>query len=378
MQYSFGPEDAKSYADMQRRREIAKQLTRSIGSPSNVGEGLNAIGTALMARAQQKKADAIRDQFAAQPGVSPKLMQSLYDLPQYRLGTGFHPGGAAIVGEDGPEIVQMPRGARVIPNPMTLAGSYPDADNATGRWQPDATGLVPDEMMQDFMGLPTPQQLRVREGIQGGGDPGQIMLRELEGRKDRFQMPPREESRFLDDQAYQVAQATLTDAINDPSRPTADEKMTEGQSKDVVYFRRGAAANQQLNELENALTQWTDSFAENFGALGRKFQDAEYQKARRAANEFLAMVLRKDTGAAVTEQEFDFYAPMYIPMPGDKPETIEAKRQAREQFLIGLYDASGPRTRDVQRNTAVEVTKPVSEMTDEEFVQWLQSQEAGQ
>lgn len=38
-----------------------------------------------------------------------------YGTPKYALGTSFHPGGPAIVGEEGPELVQLPRGSQVIP-----------------------------------------------------------------------------------------------------------------------------------------------------------------------------------------------------------------------------------------------------------------------
>lgn len=37
-------------------------------------------------------------------------------VPGYATGTNFHPGGLAIVGERGPELVSMPRGSRVTPN----------------------------------------------------------------------------------------------------------------------------------------------------------------------------------------------------------------------------------------------------------------------
>lgn len=37
-------------------------------------------------------------------------------VPGYANGTGFHPGGLAMVGERGPELVSMPRGSRVTPN----------------------------------------------------------------------------------------------------------------------------------------------------------------------------------------------------------------------------------------------------------------------
>jgi hypothetical protein len=37
-------------------------------------------------------------------------------VPGYAGGTSFHPGGLAMVGERGPELVNLPRGSRVYPN----------------------------------------------------------------------------------------------------------------------------------------------------------------------------------------------------------------------------------------------------------------------
>lgn len=43
--------------------------------------------------------------------------RSLIDrFPRFQAGTGFAPGGMAVVGEQGPELVSLPRGSRVIPN----------------------------------------------------------------------------------------------------------------------------------------------------------------------------------------------------------------------------------------------------------------------
>ncbi len=41
---------------------------------------------------------------------------SLADVPGYASGTNFAPGGVALVGERGPELVNLPRGSQVIPN----------------------------------------------------------------------------------------------------------------------------------------------------------------------------------------------------------------------------------------------------------------------
>jgi hypothetical protein len=50
-------------------------------------------------------------------------------IPQYANGTNFHPGGWAVVGERGPEMVHLPRGSAVTPNER-LGGSV--TNNFTG------------------------------------------------------------------------------------------------------------------------------------------------------------------------------------------------------------------------------------------------------
>src|SRR5690606_13841588 len=44
------------------------------------------------------------------------IQRNLNRVPAYANGTNFHPGGLALVGERGPELVSMPRGSRVYPN----------------------------------------------------------------------------------------------------------------------------------------------------------------------------------------------------------------------------------------------------------------------
>jgi hypothetical protein len=46
------------------------------------------------------------------PGRSPPLFK---DVPYYQHGTAFHPGGPAVVGEAGPEMLNLPRGTGVTP-----------------------------------------------------------------------------------------------------------------------------------------------------------------------------------------------------------------------------------------------------------------------
>lgn len=108
-------------------------------------------------------------------------------------------------------------------------------------------------------------------------------------------------------------------------------KLTEGQSKDLVYFERATGASPLIDQQEEALTSLVQRGMDAVPGVGNLLVSEDYQKGRQAAAEWLAAILRKDTGAAITSQEFDLYGPMYLPMPGDGPETLAQKREARKR-----------------------------------------------
>lgn len=108
----------------------------------------------------------------------PSIIKAMMnDVPRYRLGTNYHPGGPAIVGEDGPELAWLPRGSVVEPNPET--------------------DIPPDRMREIEAMTPTERQMLFQQ-LNGGSSPD-----------DAF--PPEGfnpiEARFMDEQAYQVADA---------------------------------------------------------------------------------------------------------------------------------------------------------------------------
>lgn len=55
--FTFGGEGDWSYDELQRRRKIAEKLAEGASAPRNVGEGLTAIGKALLYRGMTKRAD---------------------------------------------------------------------------------------------------------------------------------------------------------------------------------------------------------------------------------------------------------------------------------------------------------------------------------
>ncbi|MGB0439956.1 MAG: hypothetical protein ACPGFC_07620 [Paracoccaceae bacterium] len=307
MSYIFGENTGLTYDDARRKRQVADSLMRSVMSntPRNAGEGIAAIGNALLVRKMNKDADRARqDYLSAIAGAGHKNAP----IAQALLGGS---GNNTIAGGAGNDqlIPQDP----AAPAPGVGIVPYSQVGGPSGRVGAPRTGGTDEPPANTYkfpVDQPIPQELNGGGAMRDGGD-------QIRGGGGVADMSGGEDADTL---------------------PYGDAKMTGDQSKSIAYYRRGYGANQTLNDakMAEALTQYTDSFAGNFGALGRKFQDSDYQVAHRAASEFLAAILRKDTGAAITSQEFDLYGPMYLPMPGDKPELIAAKKKARDEALIAI------------------------------------------
>lgn len=123
----------------------------------------------------------------------------------------------------------------------------------------------------------------------------------------------------------------------------AGKPFTEGQSKDVVFSTRARGALEVLEPLAGALTSRTERAAEwDPTGLARGMQSDDFQVAKNAGDEFLQAILRKDTGAAITEQEQALYGKTYLPQPGDSPELLEAKSQARKRAIAAIEASMSP------------------------------------
>lgn len=113
--------------------------------------------------------------------------------------------------------------------------------------------------------------------------------------------------------------------------------LTEAQSKSVTYATRAEGALKVLEPVADALTDRTAQIAQSapYG-LGSPVQSDDFQVARNAGDEFLQAILRKDTGAAITEQEQELYGKTYLPQPGDRPAVLQAKKEARARAIEAL------------------------------------------
>ena len=160
----------------------------------------------------------------------------------------------------------------------------------------------------------------------------------------------REMKQFETEQQAAGQRGRLTEAqiaaTNRSNRPVAGgpggKAPPEWAAKDAMWVKRGTEANNQFTpELTQALTTSTkDWVARGLGefnsGLGNIAQTKQSRQASQIAKNFVAVVLRKDTGAAVTPKEFDYYQDIFIPQYGDDEGTLQLKETARNTFLQSL------------------------------------------
>jgi hypothetical protein len=102
------------------------------------------------------------------------------------------------------------------------------------------------------------------------------------------------------------------------------------QSAAVVYAGRMTAANQILAEVEGQGTELWPAIASRIPIFGNAMVSPEWRRYDQARRDFVNAVLRRESGAVISDSEFANANQQYFPQPYDDPATIEQKRRNRE------------------------------------------------
>lgn len=132
-----------------------------------------------------------------------------------------------------------------------------------------------------------------------------------------------------------------------PYAPTG--KLTEGEAKDRAYITRMVPAHKIITDLEN-INSGTGGFIEGTAASNSRVRDStlfntmaspDRQKSLQAQRNFVNAILRRESGAVISDSEFNNAQRQYFPMPGDGPEVISQKRMNRMQAIEGMMQGAG-------------------------------------
>lgn len=124
------------------------------------------------------------------------------------------------------------------------------------------------------------------------------------------------------------------------------DKLSDVESKDALFAERMLRADKAINQIipineTGQLTGYDPTGPrQQLWPDDSRFNSANWKNLDQAKREFIAGVLRKDTGAAITNQEFADYDKIYFPQPGDAPQALLQKKAARAAAAAGLRGAS--------------------------------------
>lgn len=118
---------------------------------------------------------------------------------------------------------------------------------------------------------------------------------------------------------------------------------TGAQQKDLTYFNRMVEAERAARAVENDVTNWDLGVNEmSPGFLENWLQSPKGQQYTQAQRAFAEARLRRESGAAINQSEFDINRRVYFRNSGDDPAGFANKRKQRMATLRGMAYAAGP------------------------------------
>lgn len=118
-------------------------------------------------------------------------------------------------------------------------------------------------------------------------------------------------------------------------------KLTEGEAKNAGFLERGLAANEVLKSLEGEGTSLWNKTIGNAPIVGNYARSEDAQKYDQAKRDLVNAILRRESGAVISDEEFANAEQQYFPQPGDGPQVIEQKRKNREAAIKGFDIGAG-------------------------------------
>lgn len=117
----------------------------------------------------------------------------------------------------------------------------------------------------------------------------------------------------------------------------------QAQFQAGAYAGRMEQSGQILDQLEKDVSGMNlASFAVQ-SRLPSAAQSGTYQSYDQAARNFVNALLRRESGAAISQSEFDNARKQYIPQPGDTQQTLKQKKANRDYVFQTMKTAAGPR-----------------------------------
>jgi hypothetical protein len=202
--------------------------------------------------------------------------------------------------------------------------------------------------VQSFKKTNTPGELLSAENTRRGQNMTDARAREnneIQRQAGRTQVLETADGVLLVDKGTGLSRPATT--MDGKPVPGKNKDLTDGQAKANLFGTRMQEANRILVGLEkegvltpSLIKQTLEStpligrglgVAANYAAASPKQQQVE-----QAQRDFVNAVLRRESGAVISAEEFENARKQYFPAVGDSPEVLEQKRRNRELAIQGV------------------------------------------
>lgn len=137
-------------------------------------------------------------------------------------------------------------------------------------------------------------------------------------------------------------------------------KQSQTQAGSMDFGARMTFANKILESTEQLGTSLGEQFVSKIPLFGGALTSPEFKEYDQARRTFVNAILRRESGAAIAESEFESANQQYFPQPFDTPEVIAQKRAARELATTMMLAASGPNATAYAKDQAAEFAKKLN------------------
>lgn len=115
------------------------------------------------------------------------------------------------------------------------------------------------------------------------------------------------------------------------------------QTASIGFADRMHSSNDIINQIGQ---QFTNNSSIIGGWLPNMLQGSDRQLFEQAKRDFITAKLRQESGAAISDSEFERADKQYFPQAGDSPEVVAQKKANREMVISGMETQAGPTYKD--------------------------------
>lgn len=126
-----------------------------------------------------------------------------------------------------------------------------------------------------------------------------------------------------------------------PADPANPNNITGDQRKVASFAERLESANKIIDENEGAGTSYVQEGLSSVPLVGTMLASEPKQKLTQAQRDFINAQLRRESGATIQATEFDSAAKQYFPQPGEGPEIVAQKKEARRIAIENMKREAG-------------------------------------